>query len=491
MMMRNNLTYRILDILSGAWRRRYVIAIPVVVLPVLGLMVSMLTPRQYMAHTSMLIQETAKLNPFLEDLAVSSNLKERMEGLKSLLHSRHILASVALETGLVEEDSSEEDKQQEIKRLSRSLKVTNTGKDLIRIDFKSSSPENMREILTSVSQHFTNQLLAPERSSIKESAYFLSQHLKAKQEDLNKAELALAKYKDENASQLPELHSANLARLAALRQSLAEKEAKLGGARKKLGGLTQQLSRTNPVIGRIEEQLVSIQSDLALLRARYTDSHSKVQAGMRMLRRLQEERAHILKEGKQMINPGQLWDMASTIETLDRDGKTQPLLISQLEQLQLSRSSVESLDEETRRLRSLISEIENKTQGYGEQERQLTDLQRDLSVKRKLYEDLLHRYEMARVTGSLGKFEQSDRVKIIDQPFTPGTSSNLSFIFFMFGGLFGGLAMGTGLATLLEFTDTSIRRRDQLEKITGTVVITRIPSLAEPAKPGNTQELLI
>ena len=102
--MQSNLTYRLLEIISGAWRRRYVIVMPILVMPVLGLFISMLTPAKYHAHTSLLIQETAKLNPFLGDLAVSSNLKERMEGLKTLLHSRHILAAVARETGLVPED---------------------------------------------------------------------------------------------------------------------------------------------------------------------------------------------------------------------------------------------------------------------------------------------------------------------------------------------------------------------------------------------------
>jgi polysaccharide chain length determinant protein (PEP-CTERM system associated) len=473
--MQNNLTYRFLEIVSGAWRRRYVIAMPILIMPVLGLFISILTPDKYHAHTSLLIQETAKLNPFLEDLAVSSNLKERMEGLKTLLHSRHILAAVAKETGLVTAEVSERELQETIDILSSSLKVTNTGKDLIRIDYKSHTAANMGSILESVSQHFTNQLLAPERSSITDSAYFLAQHLKAKQDDLNKAELALAEYKDSHSSQLPELHAANLTRLASLKQNLAEKEAELAGSEKKLGGLTQQLSSTDPVVGRIEEQIITIRSDMALLRARYTDSHSKVQAELRKLRRLQEERQRVLEQDKQVVDTDKLWDMASTMQSFDQEGKTQPLLISQLEQLQLSRSKVDSLEEETSRLRDLIDELEAQAAGYGEQERKLTELQRDLSVKRKLYEDLLHRYEMAKVTGSLGKFEESDRVKVIDRPFTPISPSNPSFILYMLGGIFGGLAIGIGMATLLEFTDTSIRRRDQLEAITGIPVISRIP----------------
>ena len=59
----------------------------------LGFEVSL--PKNYASHTSMLIQETAKMNPFLEDLAVSSMLDEQMSALKALLNSRHILGAVA------------------------------------------------------------------------------------------------------------------------------------------------------------------------------------------------------------------------------------------------------------------------------------------------------------------------------------------------------------------------------------------------------------
>ena len=87
----NTVSYRILIILAGGWRRRYAIAVPILVLPLIGLLIGVLSPKHYSSHTSMLIQETAKMNPFLEDLAVSAMLKDRIDALKTLLHSRHIL----------------------------------------------------------------------------------------------------------------------------------------------------------------------------------------------------------------------------------------------------------------------------------------------------------------------------------------------------------------------------------------------------------------
>ncbi len=69
----NALHFRFYFILAGIWRRRYTIIIPIIVLPFFAVMLSSITPKNYASHTSMLIQETAKLNPFLEDLHLYIN----------------------------------------------------------------------------------------------------------------------------------------------------------------------------------------------------------------------------------------------------------------------------------------------------------------------------------------------------------------------------------------------------------------------------------
>ena len=53
----------------------------------------------------------------------------------------------------------------------------------------------------------------------------------------------------------------------------------------------------------------------------------------------------------------------------------------------------------------MIAELETNLSGYGNLERTLIKLQRDQDVKRELYDELLKRYELARITGSLSIFE--------------------------------------------------------------------------------------
>ncbi len=470
-----SLSHRIYYMLEGAWRRRYLIVIPILVLPILGLVSGMLSVKKYKSHTTMLIQETAKMNPFLEDLAVSAMIKERMAALDTLLHSRFILKGVAQSQGLVTDKSKPEEQDEIIERLSGSLSMNMPGKDLIRIEYKSSSPDGMKEMLEAITKHFVQQLLAPERSSMQDSAYFLKQNLILRQKELEEAESALAKFRSEHAAELPELHTSTVTRLVQLKQRLAERTASLAGARKSLGGIGQQLSKTNPVLGRIEEQVVLIRGELALLLARYTEKHSKVKAALRNLRRLEKERLKVIEETEaSAMNPDQLWAIASNA-AMGEDQHSQPLLVSQLENLQKARGQVDALSEEVASLRTSIDDLEKQISQLGKQEQQLSKLHRNLKVKRKLYENLLERHEMARLTGSLGIFEQEKRIKLIDRPFTPSGPTNLPTALFIIAGLFGGIFLGVGLAVIAEMTDSSIRRRDQLEALAGAPVITRLP----------------
>ncbi|HCG8251582.1 TPA: chain-length determining protein [Vibrio parahaemolyticus] len=463
-------------LLHGTWRRRYMIVIPMLVLPILGFGVSKLVPTTYVAHTSMLIQETAKMNPFLQDIAVSTMLKDRLSALSTLLKSRHVLYSVAKEQGLIDDDMGAKEQEFIIKDLASRLSVQQLGKDFIQIQLRSGKAQGMESMLTSVSNRFVEQLLAPERSSIKDSSHFLTIHINKRREELDKAEHAFAEYKNTYSHATPEMQAQSLTRLASLKQTLAEKEAELAGVTRSLGSLDQQLSKTNPVIGKIEEQIIEIRSELTLLRAKYTEAHSLVQGKLRELKRLEQERTVLLSSKQPELNSNQLWDIASNA-TVSSFGEAQPLLVSQLHQLQIMRSRFESLTEETVSLQKMIQELESNAHRFGSTATEINRLARDVAVKREMYDDLVERYEMAQLTGSLGVFEENKRVKIIDAPFTPTIPSNLPSIVFIILGFLGGAGLGVGLATILELADNSVRSRRALEKHLGVPVITTLPKV--------------
>ncbi|WP_329351446.1 chain-length determining protein [Vibrio natriegens] len=472
----NELKRRFIVILNSAWRQRYVIVVPILILPFVGYFIGKIAPTNYVSHTSMLIQETAKMNPFLEDIAVSTMLKERLNALSTLLKSRHVLTAVANEHQLIDDAMPPAKRDYIINQLSNSLTITQPGKDFLKISLTAPRPDGMKELLESISEHFIEQLLAPERSSIQDSSEFLAIHIEKRRQELDIAENELADFKNRFASVTPEMQSQSLGRLASLKQSYAEKKAELAGVEKSLGSLDQQLSKTNPVVGKIEDQIIEIRSELTLLKAKYTESHSAVQGKERELRRLENERALLLKMEQPNISSDQLWDIASSNKLKDL-GEIQPLLVTQLQSLQLVRGRYESLTEETKSLKEMISSLEQEANRFGDNAKTMHRLVRNAEIKRQLYDELIQRYEMAQLTGSLGVFEQNKRVKIIDLPYTPSRPANLPAIVFVIAGLVAGIGLGAGVALLIELFDSSIRRKEEIEAITHAPVLTHIPRI--------------
>ncbi|GAL34871.1 polysaccharide biosynthesis chain length regulator SypO [Vibrio maritimus] len=227
----------------------------------------------------------------------------------------------------------------------------------------------------------------------------------------------------------------------------------------------------------MEEQIIEIRSELTLLKAKYTTSHSAVQAKLRELQRLEQERSVLLNSEQTGLDSDQLWDIASAAGTGSSSREFQPLLITQLQNLQIVRGRYESLKQETSSLESMIAELTANAKNYGSNAKQLLRLQRDVTLKRELYDELVERYEMAELTGSLGIFEQNKRVKVIDLPYTPSSSTNLPAIVFAILGVIAGIALGVGTAIFLELFDTTIRRRQQLEDAK-LPVITAIPKIS-------------
>ncbi|KEQ18876.1 GumC family protein [Endozoicomonas numazuensis] len=480
--MSNDVLRNLLRLLAIAWRRRYMIVVPMLIMPFIGLFASFLAPKFYEAHTTILLQDTSELNPILEDFSLSTSLEERQSALKILLKSRNVLGAVARDLGYITDQSTEEDIDKQIQELSRSLSIV-FGGELIKIYYRSENRTDIAFLLETVTKHFLSIVLAPHKSWTTTSEDFLKNQLQRQRGALNGAEEKLADYKAQYALELPQLHKANITRLAELRQLLMEKKTDLAGAEAALNEFNNNLTQTNPVIGKLEERLIQVRADLSMLRFRYTEQHSRVQASLRELERLESERKRMINETSQLKPEDikRLWNLAATAPThIDetRNSST-TILASQLQAVQEANAKVISLQNEVESIKSIALEMENKVTSFAQVERHLIELQRDYDIKMKLYEDFLQRYEMARVSGDLGRYEELERIKVIDEPFTPSKPNALPSILFVVAGFFAGIGIGTGLTAIAEISDTSLRLRETLETMTGVPVITRIPAMPQ------------
>ncbi len=433
-----------------------------------------------------MVQETALMNPFLEDLSISFNLEERIDALRLMARSHVLLSEVVKEEKLAKE--TELDKINGlVDQLARDLQIDLVGSDVIKMTLTWQKPEQMAGLINAISRQFLTRLKAPGQTSVVNSEEFLAEQLLTTQAELEAAESALADFKIKYADNLPLLQSTHVMSGTQLEGRLRETEIKLLKANTKRSTLYKRLEHINPVIGILEEEIIKYRAELAVLRASYTDEHSKVKSILQRLNRLEGESSRLIKEQRKLTPEQieQLWQRAANLPSQGSDGDQMggapsiSILLSQLEQLQAAETQIETLNDETVLLKEQIRHFSTQRENFAALEKELKILERNTTVKSIIYNKLLERYEMANITSKLGQFEEPDKLKVIELPNVPENASNRSWLLNLLIGLGAGIGLGTSLTTISILLDTKIYHPLQLTKITETPLLTILPYINE------------
>lgn len=468
-------------ILAIGWRRRYVICVSILVMPFVGLIASFLAPKNFEARMTILVQEPGRMNPFLNDIAIGTNVKDRMPALSALLRSEHMLARVLMDMGEMSEDVDAARRQQLVSRLASSISAQLTGAELVELRLRGAHPAGLGRRLETIGARFIDRLVSPERGALATSEAFLEEQLKRRMAALDNAETVLAEFRRQNAEKLPAIYNTSVQRLAATSQRLEEKRAELAAAESLFEDVRKRLVSTNPVVGKLEESIVQVSSELAGMRSRYMDDHSDVRAAERKLVRLQEERQSLLdsQSGFDEVDIERLWNMAASRS--DNERTPAPLLMTQMQRLQEAQSRRTLARQDVENLQKSVDEMKRTISQFGPIEQQQRRLERSVENARELYDALAKRSEMAKLTSALGRYETPERIKIIDPPADPTSPVTPGRMVFILLALVAGIGLGCGLAAALEPLDPTLRSEESIERIAGVRVIASVERLTARA----------
>ncbi len=131
----------------------------------------------------------------------------------------------------------------------------------------------------------------------------------------------------------------------------------------------------------------------------------------------------------------------------------------------------ENLEAQAEALREAITEREQRILALNEQAVQYNILRREFQTNQELYDGLLQRMKEIGVVAGIQENNISliERAQVAGAPFNPNIPRNLAMALMI--GLMGGL----GLALLLEFLDSSIRRVEDIERLVDRPVLGMVP----------------
>lgn len=448
---------------------------PLMIVPVFVIVLALMAPKQYTNHASILIEESSLLNPFLENLEFSFDLSKRMDALRTLVVGRKVLLQVAKDTKLVDDKTSDAKIEEIHKKLAQSISLSLVGDELVRIHLKWDEPAQMKPILEAIVEQFIERLLSPTKSSLDSSEHFFLTQLDVMRKDLEGAESRLAEFKKINRDVLPDVFNNNR---EALDKILSDKQSKiieLTGKKARLEMLMTKMGKANPILGSIEEKIIRAESDLSVLRTRYTDKHSKVVEKLRELTNLRVRQTELLSQSKdlKLEDLDKLWQIANTLPA--GNGQEPNLLVSQLVALEEAKQSVAELEQEYLILEKQVDLLSSRLMSTSDIEKQLRQLERDHEVKTDLYKEMLGRYEMAKVTGQLVKYEGPDKVKTIERAFSPTQPINTPLIVSIILGVILGIGSGIALVFIDTMLDSSLKDLKTIKAISNKPILTLLP----------------
>lgn len=458
------------------YKRFRVFLVPFIILPIFTIGLSMMGTKQYVNHATILIEESALLNPFLDDLSFSFELNERIDALRTLVISRKVLRRVALENGLFTEGSSSFKQEAIQQQLSESISITLVGDELIKVHFKWDKPAQMKIILESIVEEVIKRLLAPTKTSLDTSELFFAEQLDVLRVELESAENLLANYKSENSAVLPQLFRTNRETLEDIEKQKQMKLVEYSGVKARLESLSAKLGKANPVLGLLEEKIVRIESKLALLRTRYTEKHSRIKSLVRESIKLREKQQEIMDSNTTLegVDMDSLWQIANAMPVGVEAGE-QSLLVSQIAALQEANNQYAQVKQEMDMLQSQADMISGRLAQTSEVEKNLYKLQRDYDVKADLYKEMLSRYEMAKVTGKLVRYEGPDKIKQIERAYSPTQPIGTPFGITVILGIVLGLLSGFGFVFIAAILDNRLRDLRSIEKLIAQPILSVLP----------------
>ena len=231
--MENSVRSTVSRTIEVAWRRRFLLVVPFLIMLPMGIVGAVFAPGHYSARSLVMLQVGVASNPLAKEgveAPDADRMAQIMGSLKALLASDFVLSPVVDDFSNPPLDAK--DRAARIDALAKNLSVDLLGNDFLEFHLAGSSSKGLGLELQKIMTSLINALVAPPGAN---ASTFLLNSLR---DELAAADSAYDKLEHRLASMLPsdedyqrsQAEMIDLARSrAALRERFAEEKARLGG----------------------------------------------------------------------------------------------------------------------------------------------------------------------------------------------------------------------------------------------------------------------
>ena len=409
------------------WRFRWPGLVAAWLVGIIGVVVVFKVPDSFESTARIYVDTQSILKPLMSGLAVQPNVDQQLGMLSRTLISRPNIEKLVRMADLDLKTQSKSDQEALIENLMKTVSIKSTGRDnLYSLSYADADKDKAKRVIQSMVSIFVESSLGASRKDTDSAKVFLDEQIKAYEAKLAESESRVKEFRLRNlemqggegkdsAARLSEIASA----LEAARLDLREAENARDAAKRQLdaernpqgtGGATQSVLQESAVAvatPEIDARIENLRRGLDGLMQRFTDQHPDVVNARRLLKDLEEQRRKEQTE---------LRKAAMAVPTTTQSGP------SNLAAQELSRM-VATSEVQVAALRARVAEYQNRfaqakssSRLAPQIEAEAAQLNRDYSIIKKNYEDLVGRRQSAVLSGDLDMAAGLADFRLIDPP---------------------------------------------------------------------------
>lgn len=349
------------------------------------------------------------------------------------------------------------------------------GTDVLRVTYESPNPELAAAVVNTMMAVFIENDIQANRAAAVAAQDFIDKQLPDSEAKVSDAESALGQFKENNSVvDLTEESSNTVAELSALNNSLTQLKSQLADNRVQTAKIQQKLGLTpqeayavgliseSPGVQEVLQELQSVQTELAVTRTRYEESHPEIEN----IRRRENALDSLLQ---------------SRVD-LTLGNSSLPLPLDDLQAGDLEQGLISEflrLDAEGAGLQQRIGELLNaqgtqqaRAQVLPGLERQQRELERKLNAAQTTYETLLENFQQAQVLEN----QDVGNVRIVSPALVPEKSVLPSTKLYLLAGGIVGALLGVVIAFLSDLFDRSVKTVREGQSLYGYPLLGVLPA---------------
>ncbi|MBZ5662473.1 MAG: hypothetical protein LAO08_18885 [Acidobacteriia bacterium] len=361
-----------------------------------------------------------------------------------------------------------------------------------KISYSAESPELARDVNAEITRLFIDENVKAQRRLSEDTTNFLENQLAQARSNMDEQEAKVAAFEARHMGDLPSQLATNVQILSGIQSQLQNTQQALDAARQQklyLESLLQQYQSAQAAKGSggepsaaarvqaLDKELLEERVRLNDLESRYTDAFPDVAAlkgTIAQTEQLRQQAENELASGQKAPSAPSTIDPAA----MEPSPNGSPISMMQVQsQLKANELEIQNDQQHKKELESKIAEYQTRLNLTPTTEQELISISRGYEESKANYNSLQQKEMQSQLATSLEHRQQGDQFRIVDPPSLPKKPAAPNHLWFSLGGVLAGIALGLGLASLLEVVDVRVREEKDLIGIVAARVLVGIPRL--------------